>query len=885
MALTTIPGSGINANSVTPAVLTEIQSSFNAGTGTLTLPNVSATTLSSGNVKTDNLLYANGSAYAFTSSAAGSNTQVQFNNASSFAGSSNLTFDTTTNTLSATNFAGNGSGLSAITGANVSGTVANATYAVTSGSATVADTANAVAGANVSGQVGNALVAGTVYTNAQPNITSVGNLSGLTVDNGSYGNVVATQFASVWASGAGPNPYSIMQVRSSDGVSGLGMQAYTGSGTLYGNTAINFGLATIRDKDVPSNLVTKAYIDSTGLTVTGIVSATGNINSLNANLGNAVTANYYIGDGSLLTGIAAGTSTTAVTITANAQPNITSTGTLTSLTTSGDVIVGGNLTVNGTTTTVNAATLAVTDLNITIAKDATTAAAANGAGITVAGAAATILYTSSSDTWNFNKTIVGDLTGLASSATIAATANAVAGANVSGTVANATYAITSGTSYAVDGANVSGAVSLATYATTANAVAGANVSGTVANATYAITSGTSYSVAGANVSGAVSLATTANAVDGANVSGTVANATYAVTSGSTTTAATVTTAAQPNITSTGTLTTLTVTGDIISGNANLGNAVTSNYFIGNGSLLTGIAATSSTTSVTVTDSAQPNITSTGTLTSLVVSGNITAGNANLGNLVTANYFIGDGGLLSNIAPSSSLVSGNSNVRVSTSSNISFSMNGTSNVVVLTSLGANINGYANITGNVTFGNLAVSTYANLGSVSGLTITGGSNNYVLQTNGTGTLSWAPLGALVTVDTFSGNGVQTTFTLTATPATVNYTTININGVQQFKNSYSLTGNSLVFSEAPPNTSYVEVTTFAQRPTVAGYVNRKYTGDGSTSTYTVTAGCGENDVLVYLNGLCQMPVDGYTISGSSLTFSFAVSTGTEIQIRELPR
>ena len=769
MALTTIPGSGINANSVTPAVLTEIQSSFNAGTGTLTLPNVSATTLSSGNVKTDNLLYANGSAYAFTSSAAGSNTQVQFNNASSFAGSSNLTFDTTTNTLAATNFAGNGSGLSAITGANVSGTVANATYATTSGSATVADTANAVAGANVSGQVGNALIAGTVYTNAQPNITSVGTLTDLTVSNSivagsGYGSVTTTQYASIFAKALGLNATSLVQVKGNDGTVGMGMRAVTGSASLiYSNAAIDFKVgSTIRDLDTPSGGTTIATIASTGLAVTG------NITSTNANLGNAVTANYYIGDGSLLTGIAAGTSTTAVTITANAQPNITSTGTLTSLTTSGDVIVGGNLTVNGTTTTVNTATLAVTDLNITIAKDATTAAAANGAGITVAGAAATILYTSSSDTWNFNKTIVGDLTGLASSATIAGT---------------------------------------------------------------------------------------------------------------------VTTAAQPNITSTGTLTTLTVTGNITSGNANLGNAVTSNYFIGNGSLLTGIAAGTSTTSVTVTDSAQPNITSTGTLTSLVVSGNITVGNANLGNLVTANYFTGDGGLLSNIAPSSSLVSGNSNVRVSTSSNISFSMNGTSNVVVLTSLGANINGYANITGNVTFGNLAVSTYANLGSVSGLTITGGSNNYVLQTNGTGTLSWAPLGALVTVDTFSGNGVQTTFTLSATPATINYTIININGVQQFKNSYSLTGNSLVFSEAPPNTSYVEVTTFAQRPTVAGYVNRKYTGDGSTSTYTVTAGCGENDVLVYLNGLCQMPVDGYTISGSSLTFSFVVSTGTEIQIRELPR
>lgn len=66
-------------------------------------------------------------------------------------------------------FTGNGSGLNSITGANVTGNVGNALNAY------------AVAGANVSGQVANALVAGTVYTNAQPNITSVGTLTGLTV--------------------------------------------------------------------------------------------------------------------------------------------------------------------------------------------------------------------------------------------------------------------------------------------------------------------------------------------------------------------------------------------------------------------------------------------------------------------------------------------------------------------------------------------------------------------------------------------------------------------------------------------------------------------------------------------------------------------------------
>ena len=66
-------------------------------------------------------------------------------------------------------FTGDGGGLSNVVGANVTGEV------------TFAATANAVAGANVSGQVANALVSGTVYTAAQPNITSVGTLTSVAV--------------------------------------------------------------------------------------------------------------------------------------------------------------------------------------------------------------------------------------------------------------------------------------------------------------------------------------------------------------------------------------------------------------------------------------------------------------------------------------------------------------------------------------------------------------------------------------------------------------------------------------------------------------------------------------------------------------------------------
>lgn len=77
-----------------------------------------------------------------------------------------------------------------------------------------------------------------------------------------------------------------------------------------------------------------------------------------------------------------------------------------------DLVLSGNLTVNGTTVTVNATTLDVADKNITIADGAADAAAANGAGITVDGASATILYTSATDTWDFNKAITGSYTNL-----------------------------------------------------------------------------------------------------------------------------------------------------------------------------------------------------------------------------------------------------------------------------------------------------------------------------------------------------------------------------------------------------------------------------------------------------------------------------------------
>jgi hypothetical protein len=209
---------------------------------------------------------------------------------------SNLSIDSTPNA----NYANFANVAYNITGSNVSGEV---TYAAT---------ANAVAGSNVSGQVSNALIAGTVFTNAQPNITSVGTLTSLSITgNANVGNVNASNV----------------------------------SATLLTGT-----------------LATAAQPNVTSVGTLTSLSITGNVTSGNANLGNLAQANFFSGDGRNLTNIAGASVTgtvanatyadSASTVTSNVQGNITSIGTLSSLsvsgnTTSGNISSTGNVRIGG----------------------------------------------------------------------------------------------------------------------------------------------------------------------------------------------------------------------------------------------------------------------------------------------------------------------------------------------------------------------------------------------------------------------------------------------------------------------------------------------------------------------------------------------------------
>lgn len=69
----------------------------------------------------------------------------------------------------------------------------------------------------------------------------------------------------------------------------------------------------------------------------------------------------------------------------------------------GNVYIQGNLFVEGTTTTINSTELSINDKNIVLADSASSAAEADGGGITLKGANATITYTQSGDKWNTNK--------------------------------------------------------------------------------------------------------------------------------------------------------------------------------------------------------------------------------------------------------------------------------------------------------------------------------------------------------------------------------------------------------------------------------------------------------------------------------------------------
>ena len=63
----------------------------------------------------------------------------------------------------------------------------------------------------------------------------------------------------------------------------------------------------------------------------------------------------------------------------------------------------------------------------------------------------------------------------------------------------------------------------------------------------------------------------------------------------------------------------------------------------------------------------------------------------------------------------------------------------------------------------------------------------------------------------------------------------------------------------------------------------DKSNTGDGSTTAFTINSGRTVDDVLVFVNGICLVPTDDYTISSTTLTFNTAPAASAEIVFRYL--
>lgn len=136
-------------------------------------------------------------------------------------------------------------------------------------------------------------------------------------------------------------------------------------------------------------------------------------------------------------------------------------------------------------------------------------------------------------------------------------------------------------------------------------------------------------------------------------------------------------------------------------------------------------------------------------------------------------------------------------------------------------------------------------------------------------------------VSADLFTGNGTQTAFDLTATPSGSGKTLVFVQGVYQEKSTYSISGNTLTFTTAPPDGYTIEVTTFGRLAVSENTVNvERFTGDSSTTDFSLSNLPSANNLDVYVSGLYQNK-NSYTYSAGTISLSPAPDTGVIVEAK----
>lgn len=293
----------------------------------------------------------------------------------------------------------------------------------------------------------------------------------------------------------------------------------------------------------------------------------------------------------------------------------------------------------------------------------------------------------------------------------------------------------------------------------------------------------------------------------------------------------------------------------VAGNISANGNISGDYFIGNGSLLTGIDATgiqNGTSNVRVVDvdgNVAVSINGTSNIalissTGLVVTGSIEATNGFIGLDATA------------------IANGSANVRTFANANVTVSAEGNANVLIVTGNGVNLSGNLTVTGNAGVGNLTATTVAAT-DLTGTLITAAQPNIT----SVGTLSALAVtgnisgGNLITSGAVTGNGRALT--------SLNASNLDTGTVSTSRISGSYTGITGVGT--------LSAGTWQANSISTTYTDAKVTSVNASTGVSVDATTGA--VTITNTGVTSAVAGtGVSVSGATgaVTFSIGQAVGT---------
>jgi filamentous hemagglutinin len=503
--------------------------------------------------------------------------------------------------------------------------------------------------------------------------------------------------------------------------------------------------------------------------------------------------------------------------------------------------------------------------------------------------------------------VTGNITG----SNVVATNGFFGNVNLTGDIV--VNSLTANTFVSATGNVIGGNISTAGLVTATGNVTGSNlITGGLVTATGNVTGGnlitaglitatgnvTGNNVTALNQLGAATLSLSGNVTSALNVTGNIAG-------GNISTAGLVT--ATGNINSGANI---VATANVIGGNISTAGLVTATGNINSGAnivatanVIGGNLITAGVATVTGNINSDANIVATAN----VIGGNISTaglvtatGNVTGGNLITAGVATVTGNINSgaNIVATANVIGGNISTAglVTATGNVTGGNINTAGLASVTGnvIGGNIStaGLVNATGNITGGNIIGNTSGKFGNIviSGDDITDTNGRVNINTAGAD-VDFAVNGDTVAnvfyVDAGTGTAsfgtaTQTTNALVSfnTPTsvlmpvgnTLQRPSVGVTGMLRFNttdNNFEVYDNSAWTAVGVP-----EFTVIA---------DSQFNGDGSTVAFTILADQTTNSCIVSINGVVQIPVTAYSVSGTTLTFTEAPLAGDVIDVRQI--